>query len=304
MVWVLLMVLALLGVSPYVDLGLSRQTISEVMEDKLEQSFWVADAVDLQHEVALVTQDLESWLTQVNQSDVALLCLGETHQAPFREFLATAIFPRLNLDVLMLEGDEEQVAQALAAVDQGMATTNLTGVDMAGIIRAVKAHNPDAVIVGVDETPTQQRWRNMEASHSPRKHLSRDGFIAQNIQRQLQSGSKYVALFGAQHCAYYDLGLGNSRPFMRHLRSQGEVVNVNVVNANNEETSNQALIQSVLLLSATSQNPLTNLLPRTEMPQGAWAIANTHRIAPESYNFRWDVKAVLDSYDAIVYFPQ
>jgi hypothetical protein len=291
------LVLALLLVVPYLGMNTSQQAVSEVLEKKLEPELWVADTTDFRNALVAATISLDAWVQRVNQSDISLLCLGESHRLPFREFLATDVFPALDINVLMLEGDQQQVTHLLQELDKGAATTNLAGVDIGAVVRAIKTHNPTAQLVGVDETQEQQRWRNLERRHSPRQHLSRDGFIAQNILHHLHPGKTHVAIFGANHCAYHDLGLGNARPFMRHLRSL-------FTETDTPANAGNYTIKSVLILSSSLQNLLVDLLQNMGMDQDTWAIWDTHKISPASYNFRWDLKAIFDSYDSIIYFPE
>jgi hypothetical protein len=252
----------------------------------LDPVFWIADYQDLRAELLAQRSPLTPWLQQINQAPLEFLCLGETHQDAFRQFLAQAIFPQLRVDVLILEASATEVEKLLSAVTT-QDTVPLLGADIAAIIRAVRAKNPQVRIVGVDETEEQVTLRNLEQRNGDRQHLSRDGFIAQTIRTQFQPGRRHVALFGANHCAAYDLGLGNSRPFFRHLMNR---------------LTRRDRMKSALFVASTQTNPLTASLQRANLANEMLVIPNTQAIQPAIYNFRWDLRGFFESYDAFVYF--
>lgn len=258
-------------------------------EQALDSVFWLADGIDLRSELDTYQLPLAEWLQQINQTDVEFLCLGERHTPEFRQFLATEIFSLLAVDVLMIEVDVDEAERLVAAVNAGAESVNLLGVDIAPILVAVQAHNPDVSIVGVDETRQQTAWKNLEQVRSERRRLSRDGFIAQNIQAHLEPGKRHVALFGAGHCAAYSLNLGNSRPFFRHLIETldwgDRAINVNLISPG----------------SAASANPITQILQQVK-PAGTPVVIPTRSLNPATYNYWWDVKSILAPYSVLIYF--
>ncbi|MBE9181211.1 hypothetical protein IQ268_21860 [Oculatella sp. LEGE 06141] len=256
--------------------------------EHLERSFWLADHLDLQAALIENQVTVADWLQQINQSNIQFLCLGETHNESFRQFLAQTIFPQLDVNQLLLEADADQANELLANASSGTNPIRLLGADIGLVIRAAKTRNPNVQIVGIDETDQQTAWRNQEQANSDRRRLSRDGFIAQNIQEGWRSDQRHVALYGANHCAAHDLGLGNARPFFRQVA--GVVVP--------REQS-----KSVLVVSSAQSNPLTIAIQRATLNNQAFVIPNTQAIAPALYNYRWDLKSFFDNYDAIVYFP-
>ncbi|MGJ3247287.1 MAG: hypothetical protein ACFE0I_14595 [Elainellaceae cyanobacterium] len=263
------------------------QSLSDSPAEMLDSDFWIADSQDFRAELLANQISLSEWLEQINQSDLDFLCIGEAHSGIHRQFLADRVIPNLTIDVLMLEADPTQVENILNAVEAGIESVGLLGVDIAGIIRSAQAKNPQIQVIGVDETRQQSAWRNLEQIRSERQRLSRDGFISQNIQTHFQSGTRYVALFGAGHCAAYAINLGYSRPFFRHLI---------------QSVISPEKAKNVRILSSSQANSFKYAMDRAGFSQDTTVISNTQDIKPTAYNFHWDFKSFLDPYDAIIYF--
>lgn len=262
------------------------QSPEQPPESHLEETLWIADRADLQSELAAQQRSLSDWVEAINRSPLQLLCLGEMHIPVYRQFLADTLMPQLQIDVLMLETDQTKAEELVANVNAGRPAL-LLGAEITAVIQAAQTRNPNLQIVGIDETRQQVAWRNLEQARSPRRRLSRDGFMAQNIRQRLQPNQRYVALLGASHCAAYDLGLGGVRPLYRQLTQ--------FIPADQ--------LHSVLLLSATQTNPLTLTLQRLQLAQSLFVLPAVRSIAPETYNFRWDLRSFFENYDAIVHFP-
>ncbi|MBD2068318.1 hypothetical protein H6F93_12430 [Leptolyngbya sp. FACHB-671] len=256
--------------------------------ENLDPRFWLADTLDLQAELNAHQVALSEWIESINRSNLEFLCLGEIHNQAFRQFLAQDIFSQLDVDVLMLEADPPQVEQFLSQVEAGIPSISLFGADIAAVIRAVQARNPDVQVLGVDETAQQTAWKNLEEVHAERQRLSRDGFIAQNIRQQFRPGSRHVALFGGSHCSLYDVGLGNSRPFFLHLAG--------VLTAREQ-------MKSALIISAKQTNLFALTMRKAGLDNQLLAFPDTKAIAPTAYNFRWDLKSFWDNYDVMIHFP-
>jgi hypothetical protein len=279
-------IVAIAIAQPGLTSQLRANPVVEDPEQTLDSVFWIADATDFQSEINIHQMPLAEWLQQINQANVEFLCMGERHTSEFRQFLATTIFPALEIDVLMLEADADEAERIVTAVNAGAKPVNLLGVDIAPILIAVQRRNPDVAIVGVDETRQQTAWKNLEQVRSDRRRLSRDGFIAQNIRAQFTSGKRHVALFGAEHCAAYGLNLGNSRPFFRHLT----------------ETLNWGdRAMNINLMSDASTSLLTQGLQQSE-DHSRPVVIPTRSLRPETYNYRWDLKSILDPYSILIYF--
>jgi hypothetical protein len=287
----LIAILAMLAAQP--SFGSAPEApIEPVPASHLSTDFWLADTLDLRDELTRQGLPLADWIDQVNRSDVTFICLGESHTNAMRSFLADQLLPLLDIDVLMIEAEaakaEQIVDPAAAQVTAREATTRLLGADIAAVMRSVRARNPQVQIVGVDETDQQKRWRNLEQVQSPQRRLSRDGFIAQNIAQAFQPHRRTVALFGANHCATHDLGLGNARPFFRHLAGV---------------LAPRSQMKSLLLVPSAPLSPLSIALGRSNLPALPWVIPDNQAIRPESYNYRWDLTTPLTNFDALVYFP-
>lgn len=263
------------------------QSLSDSPAETLDSDFWIADSEDFRAELLANQIPLSEWLEQINQSNLDFLCIGEAHTEIHRQFLADHVIPDLEMDVLMLEADPTQVEQIMNAVEAGVESVGLLGVDIAAIIRSAQAKNPQLQVIGVDETRQQSAWRNLEQIRSERRRLSRDGFISQNIRTYFQTGTRYVALFGAGHCAAYDINLGYSRPFFRHL-IQSVIL--------------PEKAENVRVLSSSQANSFKYAMDRAGFSQDTVVLPNTQDIKPTAYNFHWDLKSFLDPYDAVIYF--
>jgi len=288
-----LLILTLVVMVAQPGLGLDSAPVSSSSEtdstaENLDPMFWLADTLDLQTELNAQHIGSNKWIQSVNQSNVEFLCLGEIHNQEFRQFLAQEIFSQLDVDVLMLEADQLQVDQFLTQIEAGDPFVSLFGFDIAAVIRAAQSRNPNVQILGVDETAQQTAWKNLEEVYSERQRLSRDGFIAQNIREQFRPGLRHVALFGGSHCALHDVGLGNSRPFFLHLAG--------VLTAREQ-------MKSALIVSAAQTNLFALTMQKAGLNDKMLVFPDTQAIAPESYNFRWDLKTFWDNYDVLIYFP-
>jgi hypothetical protein len=285
----LILILVVSMVRPGVSASIvTAQVTADSPASHLDSAFWIADAVDLRSQLLAKRISTADWVERINRSNTDFLCLGEMHTAEFRQFMAQNLFPQLNADILMLEASAVQVEELITQVNSSTNSVPLLSADMAAILRTAQSHNPNLQIVGVDQTEQQTAWMNLEQRNSDRKRLSRDGFIAQNIRDQLQSGKRHVALFGSTHCATHDLGLGNSRPFVRHLKG--------IVRGDR--------LKSVLLISSTQNNPFTLMLKSLGLDGESLVIPDTKAISPETYNFRWDIKSFFENYDALIYFNE
>lgn len=141
-------------------------------------------------------QGLESWLEALNRQDVALICLGENHDGHLRRMIAERILSRFPTDILMLEGDRTDAARLLRHSPISDYVPLLLGVDMSPVIRAVKHANPEARVLGIEETAAQFKGRKAGDGSA------RDGTIEQNLRAVYQPGKRHIVLYGAFHCSH------------------------------------------------------------------------------------------------------
>ena len=169
---------------------------------------------------------IESWTAAVAADDVYLICLGEDHEESTREFLARELFTRLALDRLFLETTRHELGRISQELRRGRREAALLGVDIAGIMRAVRTRNPHAELMGIEETEHQRLRRLLGESDAPR-----DFSLYENLWREFDYGARHVILFGAFHCAnrpgwlygrIHRLAPKRMREHMRNVRVWGE----------------------------------------------------------------------------------
>lgn len=166
---------------------------------------------------------LDDELARLEASRWAILCIGESHLAATRRFLAETMLAALTLDVLLLESSADELAEIMRQIDTGLAEVALLGVDIAAIVRSVRRANPAIVVAGIDEAASQKAQRIY------RKRGSRDVAIAGNLRSQIRRDKRHAVLFGALHCAdqpnwlYRRILLGETRV------NREEIRNVNVI---------------------------------------------------------------------------
>ena len=132
-------------------------------------------------------------------------------------FLAEEVFPFLSFETLFLEAEPSNVSAMVQATRHGSQRVELHLADIRPILQQVLSKAPPVKIIGVEQTEEQGRKMQVEHGKVGRKFMSRDGDIARNILNHYTIGHRHVALYGAYHCAYYNIGLGHTVPFYRHL---------------------------------------------------------------------------------------
>ena len=157
----------------------------------------------------------EEWLADIAQRPPGFLCIGESHQDSYREFLAQRFFAHYPIDVLYLEAVAHSAELLKLRSDLGEDYVSLLRADIAAIIRAVRLANPAVRIVGAEETSSQRRARR-KASRG-----LRDESLYQNIVAEFRAGERHAALLGALHCTnswgwLYRRLQAESSPVARH----------------------------------------------------------------------------------------
>lgn len=174
--------------------------------------------------------DVDSWLAQVSKEEFTLICLGENHEGQLRNLIAERILPRLPTDIFMLEGKKTDAARIL----RHMWTSDyvpLLDKNYASIVRAIKTTNPDARILGIEETLRQFDTRRGGDGNS------RESSIEQNLRAGYQPGKQHMVLYGAFHCSHQSKWLfsrlngrppGNSQDTMLNVRIAREHIDAPV----------------------------------------------------------------------------
>ena len=141
--------------------------------------------------------DLDEWLEHLDRANIEFLCLGESHQENYREFFADKFFARYRIDTLILETSKTIMPVTMLRTNVGDRYVDLLRADISAVIRAVRDKNPDAVIIGGDET-----WRQ-ENERKSRGGGLRDRSIIENIVENFLPGQRHAVLFGALHCTHH-----------------------------------------------------------------------------------------------------
>jgi len=167
--------------------------------------------------------DLNEELTRLDAARWAILCIGESHLAATRTFLAGTMLPTMALDVLLLEVSSDEFPEIKRQIDAGLAEVPLLGVDIAAIVRTALRTNPAVVVAGIDEDTSQK------AQRVHRKQGSRDLSIARNLRSQFRRGKRHAVLFGALHCADQPNWLYRRIVTAESRVSREEIRNINVI---------------------------------------------------------------------------
>jgi len=233
---------------------------------------------------------LHEWIRKIESQHIDFFCFGEVHSDSYRLFLAEEVFPLLSFHTLFLEAEPAQVREMVQATQKGSQQIQMHLVDITSIIQIALSKDPSVKIVGVDQTEEQIRKMRVEHAKVGREFISRDGDIALNILNNYIIGNTHVALYGANHCAQYNIGLGDSVPFYHHLTRVFQKKHI---------TS-----RSILLVQHNSGEFLDAYFQRLGFKEGTFVIPDTSKIDSADYNFQWALKKIFDNYETIIYFSK
>ncbi len=161
------------------------------------------------------SMSMEQWIEQVSNDGTSFICLGETHQDTFRNFLNHNFFSKYYTDILYLESsksDLESITTQL--IEEDPSHVKLLGAPIGNIINTASNLNQNLVILPAEPNEEQERYARNYNNIQYSKYISKDSIIAQSFLYSLQPTKRHVALYGANHCARHDIGLSNT-PFMR-----------------------------------------------------------------------------------------
>ena len=144
--------------------------------------------------IAASVWTVERWLEALAARPPGFLCIGESHQDSYRDFLAHRFFTSYPVDVLYLEAVHGAVPWLALRSDLGERDVALLRADIAAVIRAVVKRNPLVEVRGAEETSAQRRARRDTGAGV------RDDSIYRNVAASHVAGKRHVAVLGALHC--------------------------------------------------------------------------------------------------------
>ncbi len=193
-------------------------------------------------------QSVDTWLESIARAKPQILCLGEEHEQSTRSFLTEKIFPRLDLDVLMLETTSAGLEVIDRAIQSKQSFVPLEGANIRPVIKAVREKNPDVTLVAIEETKPQ-RLRRIKLSNQG----FRDDTLAVNFWKHYQKGKRHALIFGALHCG------DNANWLYAQIRKQAPehlrtgLLNVRVLGDYQNE-SLQAMVYFLKTISMTQED--------------------------------------------------
>ena len=137
---------------------------------------------------------VEHWLGALEARPPGFLCVGESHQDSYRDFLARRLFSAYTVDLLFLEAADGSVPWLELRSDLGERDVDLLRADIAEVIRAAIERNPEVEIRGAEETTSQRRARRATGAGT------RDDSIYRNVAGSYVPGKRHAAILGALHC--------------------------------------------------------------------------------------------------------
>ena len=137
---------------------------------------------------------VERWIAALAERPPGFLCIGESHQDSYRDFLARRFFAAYPVDVLYLEAVDHAVPWYALRSDFGERYVDLLDADISEIIRVAIGRNPGMEIHGIEETSSQRRARRGMGAGA------RDDSIYRNVAASYVPGRRHAAILGALHC--------------------------------------------------------------------------------------------------------
>ena len=137
---------------------------------------------------------VERWIEALEAQSPGFLCVGESHQDSYRDFMARRLFSAYAVDRLYLEATDGTVPWLELRSDIGERDVDLLRADIADVIRAVVERNPEVDIRGAEETASQRRARRSAGAGA------RDDSIYRNVVDSYVRGERHAAILGALHC--------------------------------------------------------------------------------------------------------
>jgi len=249
----------------------------------LNVEFTKRDLLEIQASVKAASMPVADWVYALNQKSYDLLCLGETHEDFFREFYGPLIMD-LQFQKLAIEATSEDWIK-LQESWKTSKKSQLLNASFGPIMTSLEAKTPQVAVVPVEATQQQDQLETKYIIETGKSHLSRDGFIAQNIQQTMVAGEKTVALYGRNHCSKNNTGLG-SVSFANFLGRQKTVLSVMLMKRR----------------STDKQNPLSVFLDAGVEGTKPVLVVESAKLKDEDHNFNWEIKSVLDNFDYVIVY--
>lgn len=249
----------------------------------VNSDFLKRDLLEIQASVKAASMPVGDWVNLLNQKSYDLLCLGETHEDFFREFYGPVI-KDLQFQKLAIETTQDEwikLQESWKATKQAQ----LLNASFAPIMASLEAKLPRVAVVPVEATLQQDQIETKYMIETGKSHLSRDGFIAHNIQQNMVVGEKTVALYGRHHCSRNNIGLG-SVSFANFLSRQKTVLSVMLMKRRSTE----------------KQNPLSIYLDAGVEGAKPVLVVESTKLKDEDHNFNWEIKSVLDNFDYVIVY--
>jgi hypothetical protein len=250
---------------------------------QVEADYLKRDISEIQTSIKAASLPLSEWIETLNQKSYDLLCLGETHDDFFREFYGPVI-RGLQFNKLAIETTNEEwnkIQEDWKSTQQA----KLLNATFTPILQGLKEKSPAVTVLPVEATQQQDLLETKYTIETGKSHLSRDGFIAKNIQQNMSVGEKTVALYGRHHCSKNNMGLGS-------------VSFVNFLGRTNK-------VSSVMLMKRRSTekiNPLVVFLDAGSEGTKPIMVVESAKIKDEDHNFNWEIKSILDNFDYVIVY--
>jgi len=238
---------------------------------------------DIKLNVKKATSLIDHWISDVNQIDYNLLCLGETHQDDFRFFYGE-ILKSIEFQSLALELKTPAFENLLKEWRLG-SPLYLLNATFDPIAAAVDSKRAEIKIYAVEPTKQQNKQGLDQLTTTGKNEFSRDGFIAQNIVESFTRGEKMVALYGSLHCSINNQGVGKV-PFANHLKNHWGLKSVLTVKLFNRDS--------------LSTHPLISLVDSNKEFKRKTVVVSSQKLKPKMHNYNWKILSLTKNYDFII----
>lgn len=255
-------------------------TTLEEVRAELNPIFYESTSDEFSQRLYNSDNSVNRWVEDLNRRALPLLCLGERHDDKFRQFYADHFFSEYTFDVLFMEATQDEADELVSRSLSGEDYVNFLGADISNVIRAIKNKNPNVSFIGVELT--QEQKNEVRLSN---RLKSREGYIAQNVYNNFNESKKHVMLYGANHCAQYDLGLGRKTPAFKHL----------------QKVLPRGALRSARLMYHHPTNYFSASLAYLDLPSETTVFKDVDQISESYYNYIWDFKKYMSNFNDIIY---
>ena len=246
--------------------------------------FKTTDLGDITTHIKESASLMTDWISEINQTDYKLLCLGETHNDEYRHFYGEVI-QELDFYSLALETNDEAFSQLMSDWEQEK-PLYLLNATFDPIAEALKTKQPPAVLHPVEVTQEQKKFSLDQQLETGKREHSRDGFIASNIVSKHTEGQKMVALYGSHHCSLNNQGVGTT-PYANHLKKHWG--------------TDKVITVKVLFRDSISTDPLLSFVDSISEFRRKTVVVSSQKLKPEMHNYNWKIMKLTENYDFIVF---